>query len=43
MFSETKIFREKSESCIGLSNYATEADLKNAAGVDALDFAKKLM
>ena len=26
---------------LDLSNYATKADLKNAAGVDTLDFAKK--
>ena len=27
---------------IGLPNYATKADLKNATGVDILDFAKKV-
>ena len=27
---------------IGLPNYATKADLKNATGVDILDFAKKI-
>ena len=26
---------------LDLSNYATKADLKNATGVDASDFAKK--
>ena len=26
---------------LDLSNYATETDLKNATGVDTLDFAKK--
>ena len=34
MFPRTKIFRRKSESWNSLPNYATKADLKNAAGVD---------
>ena len=28
---------------LDLSNYGTETDLKNATGVDASDFAKKLI
>ena len=36
LFSKAKFFRSKY-----LSNYATKADLKNATGIDTLDFAKK--
>ena len=42
MFSKTEIFRSKCEiNVLHLSNCETKADLKNAAGVDKLDFAKK--
>ena len=42
-FSKTKIFRGKLELKVelDLSNYATKADLKNAAGVDTSFFAKR--
>ena len=39
--SQTKMFCRKSESWIDLSNYATKAGLKNAAGVDTSKFVKK--
>ena len=34
--------KSKIEVEIDLSNYVTKSDLKNAAGVDTPDFAKKL-
>ena len=34
-FSKNKIVE------LDLSNYGTKSDLKNATGIDALDFAKK--
>ena len=41
MISKIKIFRTICGKLIILSNYASKADLKNAAGVDTPDFAKK--
>ena len=35
--------KNKIEVELGLSNYATKSDLKNAAGVDTSQFAKKKM
>ena len=34
MFSKTKIFWKNIKVELGLPNYATKADLKNATGVD---------
>ena len=42
MFSLTKTFRGNVKVELDLSNYATNADLKSAAGVDTLNFAKKV-
>ena len=39
MFSRTTNFRKKSEIELHLSNYATEADLKNSGGVNTSKFA----
>ena len=39
-FSEPKSQQEQIE--LDLTNYATKADLKNAAGVDTSKFAKKV-
>ena len=33
--------KNKIEVELDLSNYGTKSDLKNAAGIDTLDFAKK--
>ena len=41
MFSKTKVFGGNVKVELNLPNYATKADLKNAAGVDLSDFAKK--
>ena len=40
-FSEQKFWSTNVRVELGLSNYETKADLKNAAGVNTLDFAKK--
>ena len=40
-FSKLKYFERKVKVELDLSNYATKADLKNAAGVDTSNFAKK--
>ena len=40
-FPEPKSLGTNVKVELDLSNYATKADLKNAAGVDTLDFAKK--
>ena len=40
-FPKPKSLGENLKDKFGLSNYETKADLKNAAGVDTLDFAKK--
>ena len=40
-FSEQKFWSTNVKVELGLSNYETKADLKNAAGVNTLDFAKK--
>ena len=40
-FPKPKFFGANVKVEIDLSNYATKADLKNAAGVNTLDFAKK--
>ena len=42
-FSEPKSLGERVEVELDLSNFATKADLKNAAGVDASKFPKKLI
>ena len=41
-FPETKSSGGKLKVELDLSNYATKADLKNAAGVDTSNFAKKV-
>ena len=41
-FSEMKTLGGRVKVELGLSNYATKADLKNTAGVDTLKFAKKV-
>ena len=42
-FAELHTFsKNRIEVELDLSNYATKSDLKNAAGVDTLDFAKKI-
>ena len=41
MFSKTKVFGGNEKVELNLPNYATKADLKNEAGVDLSDFAKK--
>ena len=40
-FPLSKFFGANVEVELGLSNYATKADLKNATGVDTSKFAKK--
>ena len=40
-FPKPKSFGGRVKAVLDLSNYATKADLKNATGVDILDFAKK--
>ena len=40
-FAKPNSFGGKLEVVLGLSNYATKADLKNATGVDTSNFAKK--
>ena len=40
-FLKPKSFRANMKLQLDLSNYATNIDFKNAAGVDASDFAKK--
>ena len=40
-FSRTKCLWANGKVELDLSNYATEADLENATGVDTLDFTKK--
>ena len=40
-FSEPKSLGGRVKFELDLSNYATKSDLKNATGVDELDFAKK--
>ena len=40
-FSKLKSLGENLKVQLDLSNYATKADLKNATGVDTLNFAKK--
>ena len=40
-FSKSKSVRGNVKVELDFSDYATKADLKNAAGVDKLDFAKK--
>ena len=41
IFSKTKYFVANVKVELGLSNYATKADLKNATDIDKSDFAKK--
>ena len=41
-FLEPKCSRGRVKVELDLSNYATKADLKNAAGVDTSKFAKKV-
>ena len=41
-FPEPRSFGRKVKNELNLSNYATKTDLKNAAGVDTLKFAKKV-
>ena len=41
-FPEPKSLRGRVKIELGLSNYATKADLKNAAGVDTSKFANKV-
>ena len=40
-FPEPKFLGGRGKGELDLSNYATKADLKNAAGVDTSKFAKK--
>ena len=40
-FPKPKSLRASVKVELDLSNYATKADLKNATGVDTLDFARK--
>ena len=40
-FPKLKSLGENLKVQLDLSNYATKADLKNATGVDTLNFAKK--
>ena len=40
-FPKLKSLEANVKAELDLSNYATKADLKNATGVDTLDFAKK--
>ena len=40
-FPKPKFSRANLKVDLDLSNYATKADLKNPAGVDASDFVKK--
>ena len=40
-FLKPKSLGGRMKVVLDLSNYATKADLKNATGVDTLDFAKK--
>ena len=42
-FSKPKSLGANAEVELDLSNYATKGDLKNAASVDTLDFAKNLI
>ena len=42
-FPEPKSFVRSEKVELDLSNYATKADLKNAAGVDTLYLVKKLI
>ena len=41
-FSEMKTLGGRVKVELGLSNYATKADLKNTTGVDTLKFTKKV-
>ena len=41
-FPKPKSFGRKVKIALYLSNYATKADFKNATGVDASKFAKKV-
>ena len=41
-FAESKSLGRRVKVQLNLSNYATETDLKNAAGVDTSKFAKKV-
>ena len=41
-FPETKSLEGRVKVELDLCNYATESDLKNAAGVHTLKFAKKI-
>ena len=41
-FPKPKSFGANVKVELGLSNYATKADLKNATDVDTLDFAKRI-
>ena len=41
-FAEPKFSRVNVKVELDLSNFATKADLKNAASVDTSDFAKKI-
>ena len=41
-FPEPKFSGKRVKVKLDLSNYATKEDLKNAAGVDTLEFAKKV-
>ena len=41
-FSEPKYLRARLEVALDLSNYATKADLKNAAAVDTSFLGKKI-
>ena len=40
-FTKPKSLGTNVKAELDLSSYATKADLKNAAGVDTLDFAKR--
>ena len=40
-FAKLKFLQANVKVELDLSNYATKADLKNAAGVDTADFTKK--
>ena len=42
-FSEPKSSVKRVKIELGLSNYATKADFKNATGIDTSDFGKKLI
>ena len=41
-FPKPKYFGKRLKVELDLSNYATKADLKNAAGVDPLKFSKRI-